>query len=65
MKIIKRGKLPPIKGYRGTCENCGTEVEVVHGEAHYIGKNKVGADCMGIKCPLKSCKYNIVLEEIT
>lgn len=64
MKIIKLGKLPRPKVYRGTCENCGTEVEVVHGEAHYIGKNKVGENCMGVKCPLKSCGHGITLKVI-
>lgn len=65
MKIIKEGKLPNPKVYRGACTNCGTEVEADWRETEYIGKNEDGSDCMGVRCPLKSCHCKIVVRKIS
>ena len=63
MKIIKEGKLPQPKVYRGICKNCETEIEVTEGEEYYVGKNSIGNRCFGIKCPLKLCNHNITVRE--
>ncbi|AXV15107.1 hypothetical protein CYG48_04960 [Neorhizobium sp. SOG26] len=50
MKIIKQGKHPGEKVYRGTCRTCSTEIEFERHEARYQVDQRDG-DFLQIACP--------------
>lgn len=56
MRIIKKGKKPEEKKYRGTCGKCKTVVEFKRSEAKFIPDFRDG-DFLTVTCPV--CSYNI------
>jgi len=59
MKILKEGTLPKLTElyYRGTCENCGCEVEADYFDIKYLGDNK-----QYVLCPTKMCTKYIMMK---
>jgi len=53
MEIIKKGKLPEDKSYRGECHNCKTIFKFNYNEGEYFSNQRDGAGFKVI-CPL--CK---------
>ena len=59
MKILKEGKIPEPRPYRGTCKNCSTEVEFENNEAHTTGAIDDRGDLeLFVSCPL--CSRRII-----
>lgn len=59
MKILKEGKIPEPRPYRGTCKNCNTEVEFEEVESHFTGVTKENGDMeLFVTCPL--CSRRII-----
>jgi len=61
MKILKAGNVPPPRciQYRGTCNVCKCEVEVLENDPDLQG---IGEDLF-VKCPTKGCWGNIFMIE--
>ena len=57
MKILKEGKIPEPRPYRGTCKNCSTEVEFEGNEANTV--NIVDEEIiLCVTCPI--CTRRII-----
>ena len=57
MKIVKQGKVDD-NIYRGTCRNCGTEIEFDKNEAKYVSDQRDG-DFLTMRCPTYRCGMDI------
>jgi hypothetical protein len=67
MKILVEGQLPIHipQLFRGTCNNCGCQIEVDASETHE-GFGRIcstgGKDNRYIKCPTQNCEFEILVE---
>ena len=62
MKILKEGKLPPVKRRIAACTNCGCEVEVnINDKIKVFSDQRDGSYEEWVLCPTKNCRYKIIL----
>lgn len=60
MKILKKGTIPQpkIRIFRGTCPNCGCEIECTEHEAQVTAERRMnGSQLWTIACPFKLLSY--------
>lgn len=64
IEVVKMGKLPEEKKYRGTCNHCGTVIEAIRDDLEYLRVSYGGEGAWVCPCPLNGCDYRIECEEV-